>query len=70
MAYVPRMDATRKRQRLEEDLRSAEADVFASLVLRRLKHAWRSAAEERKLLRSSIITSWSSATANQERFVT
>ncbi|CDI75202.1 hypothetical protein EPH_0019790 [Eimeria praecox] len=66
-AYESLMDATRKRQRLEEDLRSAEADLFGSLVRRRLKHAWRSAAEERKLLRNSIITSWSRASANQER---
>ncbi|CDJ50021.1 hypothetical protein EBH_0073680 [Eimeria brunetti] len=66
-AYENLMEATRKRQRLEEDLRSAEADVFAGLVRRQLKHSWRSAAEERKLLKNAVITSWSRATANQER---
>lgn len=67
--FFCRMEATHKRQKLEDDLRKAQADVFGSLVRRRIKQFWRSAEEERKLLLNTIIASWSRAAANQERFV-
>ncbi|CDJ42862.1 hypothetical protein ETH_00031830 [Eimeria tenella] len=66
-AYESLMEATHKRQKLEDDLRKAQADVFGSLVRRRIKQFWRSAEEERKLLLNTIIASWSRAAANQER---
>ncbi|KAL8431209.1 hypothetical protein Efla_000154 [Eimeria flavescens] len=66
-AYENLMEATHARQELEKVLRREQADAFATLVRERQKHAWGGAALEKRLLYTSVLESWSQASATQER---